>query len=59
MFSKHGEETVVLNPGECVYVDRMVWGQQHYTTGKDIMLVFCSTKHDDNDKFTDKKEVFK
>jgi dTDP-4-dehydrorhamnose 3,5-epimerase-like enzyme len=59
MVSKHGEENVVLNSGECVYVDRMVWGTQQYMTGDDIMLVFNSTKHDDNDKFCDKNEVLK
>jgi dTDP-4-dehydrorhamnose 3,5-epimerase-like enzyme len=57
MLSKNEEETIVLNPGECVYVDRMVWGEQQYMTGDDIMLVLCSTKHDDNDKFSDKNEV--
>ena len=59
MYSKKGEETVVLHPGESVYVDRMVWGEQEYVTGNDIMLVLNSTKHDDNDKFSDKNEVFK
>ena len=59
MYSKHGESSVVLNPGDSVYVDRMVWGEQQYMTGDDIMLVLNSTKHDDNDKFSDKREVFK
>ena len=59
LYSKKGEETVILNPGDSVYVDRMVWGEQQYITGNDIMLVLCSTKHDDNDKFSNKNEVFK
>jgi quercetin dioxygenase-like cupin family protein len=59
LFSKNGEQSIVLNPGDSVYVDRMVWGEQQYMTGNDIMLVLCSTKHDDADKFTDKEEVLK
>ena len=51
MVSKNEDKTIVLNPGECIYVDRMVWGEQQYMTGEDIMLVLCSTKHDDGDKF--------
>ena len=59
LFSKNGEQSILLNPGDSIYVDRMVWGKQQYMTGNDIMLVLCSTKHDDADKFTNKEEVFK
>ena len=57
MVSKRGEETVVLYPGDSIYIDRMIWAQQQYLSGDDILLVLCSTKHSDNDKFSDKNKA--
>mgnify|MGYP003653790991 FL=1 len=57
MVSKRGEETVVLYPGDSIYIDRMIWAQQQYLSGNDILLVLCSTKHSDDDKFSDKDKA--
>ena len=58
LVSKDGEETVTLNPGEVVFLDRMVWSQQKYVTGNEIMLVLCSRAFDKADYFYKKKDVF-
>jgi hypothetical protein len=56
-FSKTGTEIRTLEPGDAVFLDRMVWSQQEYMTGKDIMLVLCSRAFDKEDYFYDKSEV--
>ena len=57
LHSKDGVETVMLTPGEVVFLDRMVWAQQEYMTGSDILLVLCSTAFNQTDYFYDKEEV--
>ena len=57
LYSKNGVETVMLTPGEVVFLDRMVWAQQEYMTGSDILLVLCSTAFNKDDYFYDKEEV--
>ena len=57
LHSKDGIETVTLTPGKCVFLDRMVWAQQEYVTGQDILLVLCSTAFNKDDYFYDKEEV--
>ena len=59
LHSADGVETVMLTPGEVVFLDRMVWAQQEYMTGKDILLVLCSTAFNKEDYFYDKEEVYK
>jgi dTDP-4-dehydrorhamnose 3,5-epimerase-like enzyme len=55
--SKEGENTQVLNPGDVAFLDRMVWSQQQYMTGNELMLVLCSRKYDQGDYFYSRKEV--
>ena len=57
LHSKQGVEKVTLTPGKCVFLDRMVWAQQEYVTGNDILLVLCSTAFNKDDYFYDKKEA--
>lgn len=58
-FSKEGESSVVLKPGDTAFLDRMVWSQQEYVTGNEIMLVLCSRQFDQGDYFYEKEEVYK
>ena len=58
LISKHGEERVTLNPGDVVFLDRMVWSQQEYVTGDEIMLVLCSRSFDKSDYFYKKEDIF-
>ena len=57
LHSKDGVETVMLTPGEVVFLDRMVWAQQEYMTGNDILLVLCSTAFNKEDYFYNKEDV--
>lgn len=59
LVSKNGTERKVLNPGDVMFLDRMVWSQQEYVTGDEILLVLCSRKFDESDYFYDKEEVYK
>ena len=55
--SKDGEKTQVLNPGDVTFLDRMVWSQQQYMTGDEILLVLCSRKFNKEDYFYDKEQL--
>tara|TARA_R110002072_G_scaffold69227_5_gene167899 strand:+ start:266 stop:592 length:327 start_codon:yes stop_codon:yes gene_type:complete len=55
--SATGSLEQILEPGDVAYMDRNIWGQQEYMTGDDILLVFCSTKHDPEDYITDINDV--
>jgi len=57
MISKEGREEKVLSPGDHAFLDNMVWGEQEYLTGDDIMLVLCSTKFDKSDYIYDIDEI--
>ena len=57
LVSKTGTETKILNSGDTMFYDRMIWSQQQYLTGDDILLVLCSRKFDEEDYFYDVKEV--
>jgi len=51
------EEEKVLNPGDSIFMDKRVWGEQEYVTGNDILLVLCSTKFNKDDYIYDIKEI--
>ena len=57
LISKDKIEEKILNVGESIFVDKMVWGEQEYLTGDDILHVLCSTKFDQNDYIYDLKEI--
>ena len=52
-------EKVTLNPGDVAFLDRMVWSQQEYVTGEEIMLVLCSRSFDKEDYFYERGDVNK
>ena len=49
LISKDKTEEKILNVGDSIFVDKMVWGEQEYLTGNDIMHVLCSTKFNQDD----------
>lgn len=57
LHSKKEIRTVFMRAGDVVFLDRMVWAQQEYMTGNDILLVLCSTAFNKEDYFYDKEEV--
>lgn len=58
LYSKSGFESFALNEGDSCFMDSMVWAEQLYITGEDILLVLCSEQFDKQDYFYDKKEVY-
>lgn len=48
----------VLNEGEHVFMDKLVWDHQKFTTDDDIMLVISSTHYDINDYILDKEKFY-
>lgn len=42
----------LLKPGQYTYVGKMVWDEQIFMTGKDVLLVLASTSYDRNDYIT-------
>tara|TARA_A100001515_G_scaffold100284_1_gene81126 strand:- start:5221 stop:5583 length:363 start_codon:yes stop_codon:yes gene_type:complete len=55
--SKDGTTEMILEEGDSVFYDNMIWAEQEYLTGQDILLVLCSTKYDKSDYFYDVGEV--
>jgi len=50
------ETQVILNVGDSIFVDKMIWDSQIYLTGKDILLSLCSTAYDQKDYINDFEE---
>lgn len=59
LVSEGETETLVLEPGDHAFLDRLVWSQQEYVTGEEIMLVLCSRAFDQDDYFYDKEGLSK
>ena len=57
LISKFGSNEILLKAGDSIFVDSMVWGEQQYMTGEDIMHVMCSTKFDKEDYIYDLSEI--
>jgi dTDP-4-dehydrorhamnose 3,5-epimerase-like enzyme len=43
----------VLTEGQSCFIDSLVWDEQVFLTGNDILLVLCSTSYDKEDYITD------
>ncbi len=54
---KNKKTTTLLNKGEMYYIDKMTWGEQKYITGKEILLVLCSTNYDPKDYIYNLEEI--
>lgn len=46
----------LLFPGHAVMVPRMIWDQQMFITGDDVMLAVCSTSYNPRDYIEDIEE---
>lgn len=43
------EFEVFIKEGQALLIDKLVWTEETFMTGDDILLVLCSTKYDSND----------
>ena len=59
LISKDETVETILTTGESIFMDKNVWGEQEYLTGKDVLLVLNSTNFDPDDYIHDIKEVLK
>jgi len=55
---KNGTKTHMLYPTDAIYIPKMVWDEQEYCTGNDILLSICSTKYDKNDYINTIEELW-
>ena len=49
----------ILNEGDFVFMDKLVWDYQKFMTDDDVMVVISSTHYDISDYITDKDEFYK
>ena len=59
LVSKEGTTEKTLNPGESIFVDKLVWGEQQYLTGHDVVHVLCSTSFNKDDYIYDVNEILR
>jgi hypothetical protein len=58
LYSNSGTEEYVLEAGDSCFMDNLVWAEQTYLTGDDILLVICSELHNEEDYFYDKGQIY-
>lgn len=49
----------IIEKGESIFIDKMIWDYQQFLTGDDFMVVLCSTEYNLDDYILDKKEFYK
>ena len=49
----------ILNCGDSIYIDRMIWDYQQFLTGNEFMIVLSSTNYDPCDYINDKNEFYR
>ena len=49
-------ETRLLRKNENLYIDKMIWDEQVYVTGDDILLSICSIPYDEKDYISDMEQ---
>ena len=57
LVSKDKIHESTLLPGDYIFLDKMVWGEQQYLTGDDVAHVLCSNEFDENDYIYDLNEI--
>lgn len=50
------EKKVTIKENEGVFIDKLIWDAQSYLTGKDVLLVLCSTEYNKEDYIFSKEE---
>jgi dTDP-4-dehydrorhamnose 3,5-epimerase-like enzyme len=58
LYSSNGIESNRLREGDSCFMNNMVWAEQTYITGDDILLVLCSEEFDKKDYFYNRSEVY-
>ena len=58
LYDKRGVHLHALSAGDSCFMDSMVWAEQTYLTGKDMLMVVCSEPYDVTDYFYNKEEVY-
>jgi hypothetical protein len=53
------ETKTIINKGEYILVDNLIWDSQRFITKNSILLVICSTEYDNNDYIYDFGEFLK
>lgn len=51
--NKNGSTEFCIQPGECVYHGTLEWGRFKFNVDNSIMMVLCSTPHDESDYIRD------
>ncbi len=46
----------VIEKGQSVLMNNMIWGKQTYLTGDDILLVLCNNEYEESDYMTNYEE---
>tara|TARA_B100001996_G_scaffold192848_1_gene147632 strand:- start:582 stop:959 length:378 start_codon:yes stop_codon:yes gene_type:complete len=57
--SNNNKTTSMIKEGEMYYIDKMIWGEQKYITGNEIILVLCSTNYDPDDYIYQLEKIIK
>lgn len=50
---------VFIKEGQAILIDKLIWTEETFMTGDDILLVLCSHKYDSNDYINTVKELKK
>jgi len=53
------KKEIILNKGDSILIEKMVWDWQQFLTGNDFLLVICSTKYEKNDYIDSVGEFYK
>lgn len=59
LFDGVKEYNFFLEPGQHIFVDKMIWDSETYITGNDILLSICSTNYDPKDCIENKEQFIK
>ncbi len=51
------EYEIFIKEGQAVLIDKLIWTEETFMTGDDILLVLCSTKYDVNDYLNTVEEL--
>jgi|SRR5210317_2095598 len=46
-------DNYTLNENDGIFVDQLIWDEQKYLTGNDILLSICSNEYDESDYIRD------
>lgn len=49
-------ESYTLNENDGIFIDQLIWDEQKYLTGNDILISICSNEYDESDYIRDYKQ---